>query len=117
MSRVIREQIATSVREDPSARSSIEIVLCCPGFHALLAYRAAHRPCCWGVPLLPRLTSQVNQFLTGIESRPGATIGRRFFIDRGVGVVIGDTADPPIERHLSLVAARPLRGMCKRSDL
>jgi serine O-acetyltransferase len=61
--------------------------------HAILAHRLAHKLHRWGVPLLPRLISQMSRFLTGIEIHPGATIGRRFFIDHGMGVVIGETAE------------------------
>jgi hypothetical protein len=66
---------------------------------------------------LPRLISQVSQFSAGPASRPGVVIGRRYFIDHGVGAVIGDTADRSIDKSLSLLPAGPLRGMCKRFDL
>jgi serine O-acetyltransferase len=89
----IREQFDTIFREDPAAKSRIEIVLCYPGFHAVLLHRAAHRLYKAGVPLLPRVISQLSRFLTGIEIHPGATIGRRFFIDHGMGVVIGETTE------------------------
>jgi serine O-acetyltransferase len=89
----IREQFDTIFREDPAAKSRIEIVLCYPGFHAVLLHRAAHRLYKGGVPLLPRVISQLSRFLTGIEIHPGATIGRRFFIDHGMGVVIGETTE------------------------
>jgi serine O-acetyltransferase len=89
----IREQFDTIFREDPAAKSRIEIVLCYPGFHAVLLHRAAHRLYKDGVPLLPRVISQLSRFLTGIEIHPGATIGRRFFIDHGMGVVIGETTE------------------------
>lgn len=90
---VIREQFETIFREDPAAKSRLEIVLCYPGFHAILLHRAAHSLYKRGIPLLPRLISQFSRFLTGIEIHPGATIGRRFFIDHGMGVVIGETAE------------------------
>lgn len=89
----IREQIDTIFREDPAAKSVLEIVLCYPGFHAILLHRLAHRLYQAGIPLIPRLISQVSRFLTGIEIHPGAKIGRRFFIDHGMGVVIGETAE------------------------
>jgi len=89
----VREQIDTIFREDPAARSVLEIVLCYPGFHAILFHRAAHRLYKANIPVLPRLISQFSRFLTGIEIHPGATIGRRFFIDHGMGVVIGETAE------------------------
>jgi serine O-acetyltransferase len=93
MFRTIREQIDTIFRDDPSAKSSIEIILCSPGLHAVLAHRFAQRMSAMGIPLLPRLVSQISRFFTGIEIHPGAKIGRRFFIDHGMGVVIGETAE------------------------
>jgi serine O-acetyltransferase len=91
--RAVREQIDTIFREDPAAKSVLEIVLCYPGFHAILAHRFAHKLYGWGMPLLPRVISQMSRFFTGIEIHPGATIGRRFFIDHGTGVVIGETSE------------------------
>jgi serine O-acetyltransferase len=93
MFRAIKEQIDTIFREDPAAKSVLEIVLCYPGFHAILLHRLAHKLYGWKVPLAPRVISQTGRFLTGIEIHPGATIGRRFFIDHGMGVVIGETAE------------------------
>ena len=89
----IREQIQTIFREDPAAKSVFEIVLCYPGFHAILLHRLAHWLHGYGLPLVPQLISQTSRFLTGIEIHPGARIGRRFFIDHGMGVVIGETAE------------------------
>ena len=89
----IREQLDTIFREDPAAKSVLEIVLCYPGFHAILLHRLAHWLYGKNVPILPRFISQISRFLTGIEIHPGATIGRRFFIDHGMGVVIGETAE------------------------
>jgi serine O-acetyltransferase len=91
--RAIREQIDTIFREDPAAKSVLEIFLCYPGFHAILAHRFAHKLYRWRVPLFPRVVSQISRFFTGIEIHPGATIGRRFFIDHGTGVVIGETSE------------------------
>jgi serine O-acetyltransferase len=93
MFRAIGEQIDAIFREDPAAKSVLEIVLCYPGFHAILLHRLAHKLYCWRVPLAPRVISQISRFFTGIEIHPGATIGRRFFIDHGMGVVIGETAE------------------------
>ena len=93
MFRTVKEQIDTIFREDPAAKSKIEILLCYPGFHAILAHRLAHRLYAAGLPLIPRVISQISRFFTGIEIHPGATIGRRFFIDHGMGVVIGETAE------------------------
>ena len=91
MFQTLREQIETVFREDPAAKSVIEILLCYPGFHAVLAHRVAHKLYLWKVPLAPRLVSQIGRFFTGIEIHPGASIGRRFFVDHGMGVVIGET--------------------------
>jgi len=93
MFRTIREQIDTIFREDPAAKSVIEIFLCYPGFQAILLHRLAHKLYQWKVPLVPRVISQFSRFFTGIEIHPGATIGRRFFIDHGSGVVIGETTE------------------------
>jgi serine O-acetyltransferase len=93
MFRTIREQVETIFREDPAAKSVLEIVLCYPGFHAILLHRLAHRLYRMHCPLLPRVISQVGRFFTGIEIHPGARIGRRFFIDHGMGVVIGETSE------------------------
>ncbi len=91
MLRTIREQVDTIFREDPAARSVIEVLLCYPGLHAVLLHRIAHTLYGWNIKLLARIVSQIARGLTGIEIHPGATIGRRFFIDHGMGVVIGET--------------------------
>ena len=93
MFRIIQEQIDTVFDRDPAARSRLEILLCYPGLHAILLHRLSHRLYRWGLPLVPRVISQFSRFLTGIEIHPGATIGRRFFIDHGSGVVIGETTE------------------------
>ena len=87
----IREQFETIFREDPAAKSRLEIVLCYPGFHAILLHRLAHKLFKSGLPIVPRFISQISRLFTGIEIHPGAQIGRRFFIDHGMGVVIGET--------------------------
>jgi serine O-acetyltransferase len=89
----IREQFDTVFRRDPAARSVLEIVLCYPGFHAVLLHRVAHNLYGAGWFTLARLISQFSRSLTGIEIHPGARIGRRFFIDHGMGVVIGETSE------------------------
>ena len=89
----IREQFDTVFRRDPAARSVLEIVLCYPGFHAVLFHRLAHRLYQAGWFTLARAISQLSRTLTGIEIHPGARIGRRFFIDHGMGVVIGETSE------------------------
>ncbi len=88
----IREQLDTIFREDPAAKGIFEIVLCYPGFHAVLFHRLAHKLYNGGFTTLARSISQFSRWMTGIEIHPGAQIGRRFFIDHGMGVVIGETA-------------------------
>jgi serine O-acetyltransferase len=93
MFQAIREQIETVYHGDPAAKSTLEIFFCYPGFHSILLHRTAHRLHLAGFPLLARIVSQFNRMVTGIEIHPGATIGRRCFIDHGMGVVIGETAE------------------------
>ncbi|MBU6427811.1 MAG: serine O-acetyltransferase [Cyanobacteria bacterium REEB65] len=80
-------------REDPAARSKLEVALLYPSVHAVAWHRVAHRLWRAHVPVLPRLISQLVRFFTQIEIHPGASIGRRFFIDHGAAVVIGETAE------------------------
>jgi len=88
----LREDIACVFERDPAARSTWEVLTCYPGFHALTLHRFSHW--LWGHRLrwLARLFSHFTRFITGIEIHPGATIGKRVFIDHGMGVVIGETA-------------------------
>jgi serine O-acetyltransferase len=88
----IREDIACVFDRDPAARSRWEVITCYPGFHALVFHRIGHRLWAWRLRWLARWVSHLGRFLTGIEIHPGATIGRRVFIDHGMGVVIGETA-------------------------
>lgn len=88
---LINEDIQTVFKRDPAARSLLEVVLCYPGLHALWLHRVAHCLWQWKLILLARILSNFNRFFTGIEIHPGAQIGRRFFIDHGLGVVIGET--------------------------
>jgi len=89
---LIREDVATVLERDPAARSRLEVFLCYSGLHAVWFYRMNHWLWNHGFLLLARWLSQVARFLTGIEIHPGAKIGRRLFIDHGLGVVIGETA-------------------------
>jgi serine O-acetyltransferase len=89
----LREDIRSVFDRDPAARSVWEVMTCYPGFHALVMHRLAHWFWCAGFKWLGRFTSHLARWLTGIEIHPGATIGRRFFIDHGMGVVIGETAE------------------------
>ncbi|HYB76783.1 MAG TPA: serine O-acetyltransferase [Candidatus Bathyarchaeia archaeon] len=86
-----REYVASVFDRDPAAKSWVEIVLCYPGLHALVAHRVNHWLWTHRLQLLARFSSQISRLLTGIEIHPGAEIGRRFFIDHGMGVVIGET--------------------------
>lgn len=88
-----REDIATAKLRDPAARGSFEIWLTYAGLHAVWGYRWAHRLWGWRLKLLARVHSQFVRWLTGVEIHPAATIGRRLFIDHGMGVVIGETAE------------------------
>jgi serine O-acetyltransferase len=89
----VREDVAAAKFRDPAARGGVEIALLYPGLHAVWTYRVAHRLWVRGFRFPARAISQIARWLTGIEIHPGATIGRRFFIDHGMGVVIGETAE------------------------
>lgn len=89
----IREQIDTIFRGDPAAKSTIEILFCYPGFHAIVLHRLAHKLHRAGFTLSARVVSQFIRAITGIEIHPNARIGKRCFIDHGMGVVIGETAE------------------------
>ncbi len=88
-----REDIAVILERDPAARSRLEVMLCYPGFHALQIHRAANWAWRRGWNLLARILSYFSRMLAGIEIHPAATIGRRLFIDHGMGAVIGETAE------------------------
>jgi serine O-acetyltransferase len=91
--KTLREDIRTVFARDPAARSRLEVILCYPGLHALWLHRPAHFLWRRGLRFPARFLSHINRFFTGIEIHPGAKIGRRFFIDHGAGVVIGETAE------------------------
>lgn len=93
MFRQVRQDIQVIFERDPAARSLLEVILCYPGFHALLFHRLAHWLYQRKLVLLSRWISQFSRFFTGIEIHPGAKIGQGFFIDHGMGVVIGETAE------------------------
>jgi serine O-acetyltransferase len=93
MFKTLREDIRTVFDRDPAARSVLEILFCYPGLHALWWYRIAHFFWKHKLYFCGRWTSHITRFFTGIEIHPGAKIGRRFFIDHGMGVVIGETAE------------------------
>ncbi|NLM46257.1 MAG: serine O-acetyltransferase [Firmicutes bacterium] len=89
----LKEDLQAIFERDPAAKSVLEVILCYPGLHALWAHRLAHALYRRRLFLLARLISQISRFFTGIEIHPGAKIGRGFFIDHGMGVVIGETAE------------------------
>ncbi len=89
----IKQDIQAVKERDPAAKTTLEVLLCYPGLHALFCHRAAHFFFRRGLVLLPRLISHLSRFFTGIEIHPGARIGEAFFIDHGMGVVIGETTE------------------------
>jgi serine O-acetyltransferase len=89
----LKEDIAVVFDRDPAARSTFEVITTYPGFHAMVIHRLAHKLWRLQWKWLARFTSHIGRWLTGIEIHPGATIGRRVFIDHGMGVVIGETAE------------------------
>ena len=93
MFKTMKEDVQTVFTKDPAARNLAEVCLCYPGLHALWLHRIAHFLWQHNLKLLARIISHINRFLTGIEIHPGAKIGRRFFIDHGAGVVIGETSE------------------------
>ncbi|MBU2530281.1 MAG: serine O-acetyltransferase [Elusimicrobia bacterium] len=89
----IIEDLKTVFIKDPAAKSFLEVLFCYPGLHAIWLHRAAHKLWSWKLYFFARFISHISRGLTGIEIHPGATIGRRFFIDHGMGVVIGETTE------------------------
>lgn len=90
---LLKEDVKTVFQKDPAARSWLEVVLCYPGLHAIWSHRFAHYLWKHKFYFLARLLSHITRFFTGIEIHPGAKIGRRFFIDHGMGIVIGETTE------------------------
>ena len=93
MINTIKSDIAIIKERDPAARGILEIFLCYPGFQSIFLHRFTHKLWNLKLPLIPRVLSQINRMITGIEIHPGAKIGRKVFIDHGMGVVIGETAE------------------------
>jgi len=89
----LKEDIRLTFDRDPAARSTLEIILCYPGLHAIWLYRISHQLWRWRLFFFARLLSHIARWLTGVEIHPGATIGKRFFIDHGMGIVIGETTE------------------------
>jgi len=88
----LRDDVRAIFRNDPAARNLAEVLLY-PGLHAITLHRIAHALWVRHIPFFPRLISQINRFMTGIEIHPGATIGRRLFVDHGMGTVLGETSE------------------------
>jgi len=93
MLRQINEDIAVALEKDPAARNALEVLFLYPGVHALIAYRVTHLLWGMGLKFIARGLSQLARLITGIEVHPGAIIGKRLFIDHGMGVVIGETSE------------------------
>lgn len=110
----LREDIRVVFERDPAARSAWEVLVCYPGLHAQWFYRAAHWLWLRKLHFLARLVSHLGRFFTGIEIHPGATIGRGFFIDHGMGVVIGETAE--IGDNVTLYHGVTLGGVSWRKE-
>jgi serine O-acetyltransferase len=109
MLETVRDDIQAIFERDPAARSRLEVLLCYPGLHALLAHRFAHALWRRGWHLSARLISQFSRWMTGIEIHPGARIGRKLLIDHGMGVVIGETAE--VGDNVTLYQAVTLGGV------
>lgn len=113
----LREDITEAKRRDPAARHGLEVFLVSSGLHAVWGYRFAHMLWKWRLRLIARMVSQLARFLTGVEIHPGATIGRRLFIDHGMGVVIGATAiigDDVLLFHGVTLGGRGIEKDCRR---
>lgn len=93
MFRSIRSDFSIIKERDPAAKGFLEIILCYPGFQALIIHRISHLLWKYKLPLIPRLLSHISRVITGVEIHPGAKIGRGVFIDHGMGVVIGETSE------------------------
>src|SRR5881296_4224572 len=111
MFKTIKQDLNVVFERDPAATSKLEVILTYAGFHALLAYRLSHWLWARGVPFVPRVISQLARWLTGIEIHPAAQIGTGFFIDHGMGVVIGETAE--IGNYVTLFQGVTLGGTGK----
>lgn len=111
---LVREDLQTILDRDPAARNRVEVVLCYPGLHAVWGHRLAHALWMADQFLVARLTSQLTRWLTGVEIHPAARIGRRLFIDHGMGVVIGQTAE--IGNDVTLLQGVTLGGTSTRKE-
>ena len=110
----VRRDVQSALERDPAARNRLEVVLCYPGVHALLFHRLAHRFWRAGWVITARFVSHVSRFLTGIEIHPAARIGPGVFIDHGMGVVIGETAE--VGENVTLYQGVTLGGTSLRRE-
>ncbi|HMH51710.1 MAG TPA: serine O-acetyltransferase [Candidatus Acidoferrum sp.] len=110
----IRDDVRVVRERDPAARSTLEVLLCYPGVHALAMHRVAHRLWRAGWPTLARWLSHVSRFLTGIEIHPAARLGRGLFIDHGMGLVIGETTE--VGSNVTLLQGVTLGGTSLRRE-
>ncbi len=110
----LKRDIQAVFERDPAARGILEVLLCYPGFHAIRAHRLAHWLWTHRLRLAGRLLSHVTRFLTGVEIHPGASIGTGFFVDHGMGVVIGETTE--IGRNVTLYQGVTLGGISHSKD-
>ena len=114
MLKTLKEDIQVVFQRDPAARNIWEVIFTYPGFHALFFYRMSHSLWTRGLKGLGRLVSNIGRFYTGIEIHPGAKIGRRFFIDHGMGVVIGETAE--VGANVTLLQGVTLGGTSRKRE-
>jgi len=110
----LRRDVRTVLERDPAARSALEVLLCYPGVHALAFHRVAHRLWNWGWTTTARFTSHVARFMTGIEIHPAAKVGPGLFIDHGLGVVIGETAE--VGENVTILQGVTLGGTSLRRE-
>ncbi|HET8577562.1 MAG TPA: serine O-acetyltransferase [Methylomirabilota bacterium] len=110
----MKRDVRTVLERDPAARSALEVVLCYPGVHAIWLHRIAHRLWTGGWQVLARFVSHVNRFMTGIEIHPAAKLGDGLFIDHGMGVVIGETAE--VGENVTLLQGVTLGGTSLRRE-
>jgi len=110
----MRRDVRTVLERDPAARSALEVVLCCPGVHAIWFHRLAHPLWKAGWHTLARFLSHVSRFLTGVEVHPAAVLGPGLFIDHGMGVVIGETAE--VGENVSILQGVTLGGTSTKRE-
>lgn len=114
MLKAMRQDVRTVLERDPAARSALEVVLCYPGVHAIWAHRVSHALWSAGWTTMARCLSHLSRFLTGIEIHPAAKLGPGLFIDHGMGIVIGETAE--IGQNVSLLQGVTLGGTSNKRE-